>query len=44
MTGVDYATARGWGFELPEGGVQEFPPWVKAQIVAWERDGVPKRI
>jgi hypothetical protein len=42
MTGVDYETAMAWGFQLPGGGAPEFPPWVEAQIAAWERDGVPK--
>ena len=42
MTGADYETARAWGSQLPAGGVREFPAWVETQIVAWERDGVPK--
>jgi hypothetical protein len=43
MTGEDYETARAWGSQLPDGGVQDFPPWVELLITAWEHEGKSQR-
>ena len=40
-TGVNYATAKGWGTERG-GRTQDIPTWVALLLDAWEAHGVPE--